>query len=282
MTRLILLAGALALAFPPPSRSADPPVRLPDPVAPTPLPVPATSGYVLAADELLVVDSDVELFVRTFPAGVLTVGRDAGPLRVRGKFIGGNGRTETKTFKGPFLYLVEAASAGKADLVLVPKGLTADDQIVTRTVEANLGPRPPPTPPGPTPPGPQPPEPAVTNPFGDLPGLRVLIVYDSANTTRPGPQQSILTGITVRDYLESHCAAGPADELDDRGQPMKEYRIFPDNSDVSAVRPVFRDTFAKRGGKDWLFVGNGKAGFSGPLPNNPVEALAVLKKYGGQ
>lgn len=141
---------------------ADPPapaesIRLPDLVAPAP-PTPGPDAVqVIGADELFVVDSDIELFLRQSPAGVLTVTADAGPLRIRGKFVGGGGKIESKVFKGKFLYLIEAAQSGKADLFVIPKGVQADTSIIRRAVEAKLAPiPPPPVPPFPPGPGPQP------------------------------------------------------------------------------------------------------------------------------
>ena len=217
---LVVLPGLLAAADPTPPQV----IRLPEPAVPSvppPPPQPVTTGYVLNADELFVVDSSVELFPRAYPAGVLTWTAEAGPLSVHSKFVGGGGKTETKKFKGPFVYLVRGARTAAADLVLIPKGVQADDQIVTTLIQSNVGPRPPPDPIDPPPD----PVPVSTNPFGDLPGLRVLMVYESS-APLPLGQGPVLTGKAVRDYLETHCAVGADGKT-------REYRIW--DKDVTGV-----------------------------------------------
>lgn len=148
----------------------------------------------------------------------------------------------------------------------------------TTLVTMGAGPQPPPgpNPPGPTPPGPTPgptppdPPPSDPSPFPD-PGFRVLIVYDPANTTRPAAELSVITGKTVRDYLDRKCV--------DSGAGGK---IWPTTTDVSAAPKVWADAFRLANGKDWIVIGDGKRGYSGPLPKSPAEALALLKKYGGE
>lgn len=145
-------------------------------------------------------------------------------------------------------------------------------------VVSGEGPRPPPKPDDPV--IPTPPKPDGTSPFTEA-GNRCLIVFDSANTARPAKQNSILYGKAVRDLLNQLCAVGPANEKDGAGNVMKEWRIFPANSDVALVRPVFKDAFAGKGGADWIMLGNGKTGYSGPLPADEAEAVALIKKHLG-
>ena len=147
-------------------------------------------------------------------------------------------------------------------------------------VVSGEGPRPPPKPDDPVVPKPDEPKPDGTSPFHEA-GNRCLITFDSANTTRPAKQNSILYGKAVRDLLNQLCATGPANEKDGAGNAMKEWRIFPANTDVSLVRPVFKDAFAKKGGSDWIMLGNGKTGYSGPLPADETEAVALIKKHLG-
>ena len=135
------------------------------------------------------------------------------------------------------------------------------------------GARPPPEPgPGPKPePTPTP----STSPFTES-GFRVLMTFDpNPPTPRSGEQNSVLYGKAVREYLDSHCVKGP----DGR---TAEARIYASNTDLSADRPTWRDAFGKRGGSDWILIGDGKSGYSGPLPKNEADALELLRKYGGQ
>lgn len=149
-------------------------------------------------------------------------------------------------------------------------------------VVSGEGPRPPPKPDDPVVPKPKPdePKPDGSSPFAEA-GNRCLIVFDSTVTTRPVAQNSILYGKAVRDLLNQLCVQGPVNEKDGSGNVMKEWRIFPANTDVSLVRPVFKTAFAKKGGADWIMLGNGTTGYSGPLPANETEALALIKKYMG-
>jgi hypothetical protein len=151
----------------------------------------------------------------------------------------------------------------------------SDPATVTVTIGTPAPAPPGPVPPGPTPPGPQPPPPAPgVDPIG-LGGFAVLIVFDQANTTRPPGELSVIYGRAVQDYLESKCAPDPAS----RG--WKAFRIYPDNTDVGRAPKAWADAFGKRGGKDWILIGTGAGGYSGPLPKSEGEALALLKKYGG-
>lgn len=252
----------------------------PPPAPPAP-PPPAPNGVdVLLADQLYVIDSDVELVVIPVPAGyVRASAAEAGPIRIRGKFVGGSGAPETKTFNGKFVYTVDYLAEGETTLMVIPVGFKNPSEVIQRRVRTGTAPQPPPNPDDPV----DPPQPdgKNTSPFKE-PGFRVLISFDSKETTRPPGWQSIITGKAVRDYLEAHCVPNAVGEKDDTGGVMKEYRIYPDDSDLKNVRQVWRDAWAKRGGKDWILIGDGKKGYSGPLPATAEETLTLLRKYGGQ
>lgn len=146
-------------------------------------------------------------------------------------------------------------------------------------VVSGEGPRPPPKPDDPV--IPDPPKPDGTSPFNET-GFRVMLIFDSANTTRPATQQSVLYGKAIRDYLDSKCVESPvATEKNSDGTRMREWRIWPANSELTKVRAVWKTAFDKRGGDDWILIGDGKTGYSGPLPKTEAEALTLLKKYGG-
>lgn len=131
----------------------------------------------------------------------------------------------------------------------------------------------PPDPPDPPEPPPDPePKPDGTSPFAEA-GFRVLISFDQALTTRLPTELSVLYGKAVRDYMNAKCVPGPGG--------MKEWRIYPDHTDVTNAPKVFKDAWGKRGGKDWIMIGDGKTGHSGPLPKSEADALALLRKFGG-
>lgn len=155
----ILLCVSFANADEPPK-----PIRLPviDNVQPVPVTPPSPKPVtVLPEDHFFVVESDTKLIVLHSPDGVLQIDEETGPIRLRGRFAGSNGKVESKTFAGPFVYCIESKQAGNTELILIPSGVTSSEQIV-RTMLSVRGANPPPGPvpdddkdkpePGPTPP----------------------------------------------------------------------------------------------------------------------------------
>jgi hypothetical protein len=124
-----------------------------------------------------------------------------------------------------------------------------------------------PAPPTPVPPGPSP-------IAGD--GLRVLIVYESAELAKlPPGQATVLVSPEVRGYLDTHCVKGP-------DGTTAEWRVWDQNVPTGAEAKLWQDAMArKRDRLPWLVVGNGRAGFEGPLPASVDETLKLLKLYGG-
>lgn len=133
------------------------PFRLPviDSTPPAPQPVEPKPVTVLPEDSFFVIESEVQAIVLHSPDGLLSVTEDQGPIRLRGKFAGGSGRVETKTFSGKYVYTIEGVRAGKAELILIPSGVVSSDQILRLMLSVN-GAQPPPDDdkpkPGPTPP----------------------------------------------------------------------------------------------------------------------------------
>lgn len=281
MSRVRFLAAFVLVAAAVPCSWADPPpIRLPEvivpaPMPPTPGPTPAPVTK-LAADQWYVIDSDVPVIVLASPAGLVGVRTDPGPITLRGRFADAPGKVETRTYSGKFVVSVDALKSGRCELLIVPTGATTDADVIRRTIDVDAGQAPQP-PPGPSP-GPKPtppdPKPDGTSPFAES-GFRVLMVFDSTSTTRPAAQNSVIYGKAVREYMAAKCVLGPDGKT-------REYRIYPANTDVAADRPTWRDAFGKAGGKDWILIGDGKTGHSGPLPKTEADALALLRKYGGQ
>lgn len=129
----------------------------------------------------------------------------------------------------------------------------------------------PPTPPTP----PTPPVPPTPPPIPQE-GLRVLILYESAELSKlPAPQQLVLASQSVRDYLNGKCVVGADGKT-------REWRMWDKDVDASAESKVWQEALARpRKGVPWIIVSNGKDGFEGPLPASVDETLALLKKYGG-
>lgn len=143
----------LLLLTPVMAASDVPPIRFPEPAV-VPAPNPAAIP-VLGPDQLYVIDSDVELMVGTFPGDLLSVSKETGPLKIRGRFVDGNGKVQTRTYKGKFIVVIEAAGTGRATLVVVPVGAKTETDWIIKPVDAAATPAPPvpdPTPgPGPSP-----------------------------------------------------------------------------------------------------------------------------------
>lgn len=162
-----------------------PPIRLPhvpvivepDDAPPTP---PAPSGgpspvSTITPDVWYVIESDVPLICLHSPVGHIEIQEDEGPVRVRGRFADGNGKpNEVRTFSAKHLYFVAAVTPGKVELLLVPKGLSSETDVVRQTLTVmGLGPQPPP---GPEPqPDPEP-QPTADN-------LQIEVVEDVLNRT---------------------------------------------------------------------------------------------------
>lgn len=154
----LLLCCGLARADDPMPRAANG-IRLP---GGSPAPVPGVQR--LSGDLWYVIDSDVEVIVLTSPAGRIATTREAGPLRVRGRFVDGTGKVETRTFAGKHVYTLEAAASGACEVLIVPVGATSAADVLRRSLEVEAGPTPPGPGPGPGPP-PMPPHPPAPDTF---------------------------------------------------------------------------------------------------------------------
>ena len=243
-------------------------LQVPDVRFPALPPAPEASGNVATVrpDEWYIIESESELIAITSPPGIARVVADTGPLKIKGKFADSEGRTETRSYSRQHVYAVEAVAEGKIELILVPVGVSAEQQVIRQLLNV-VGPRPPPPPPPPPTP-PKPPLPAD--------GKRVLIVYESAEMSRyPQSQVNQFSSASLREYLVSHCSPGPIN-----GTP--EFRIWDQDVDLTNAPQVWRDAMAlPRGTLPQMIVSNGVAGYSGPLPATEAETLVILRKYLG-
>jgi hypothetical protein len=242
-----------------------PQVRLPaTPPAPQPpQPVPGTPTK-LGANQWYIIDSDLALVVLTSPPGLVGVGKEAGPVKMRGWFVDATG-VETRTYAGKFIYCLDAAGVGKCELLIIRSD---NQEVIRRWLDVdNGGPAPKPPDPGPGPgPKPDPPSPAP------IPGagLRVLIVYETADSAKlPPAQQSILFGQPMRDYLNAKCVVGPDGKT-------KEWRIWDKDVATGSVTKLWQDAMKRpRQSLPWVVISNGTSGFEGPLPAD-VDAMKKL------
>ncbi len=153
---------------------------------------------------------------------------------------------------------------------LVFVGAVADRPVTGVTVVTVTG-TVPPAPPGPDPPKPPSPDPPIP---GE--GLRVLMVYESADLAKyPKAQRDVLYSETIRAYLRDKCAKGP-----DGKTP--ECRWWDQNVDTANESKTWQDVFKReRKSLPWIVIGAGKAGgYEGPLPPDIDSTMALIKKYG--
>jgi hypothetical protein len=192
-------ALAAASAAPPIPRSdgtppAPPPFKFPlvppalDP-PPMPRPVPG-AALTLTGDTVYVIPHDEPFLLFASPAPLVTITRETGPVKIRGKFLDSKGKIETRTYSQKFLAIVEAApgAKGRAELIAVPAGITDEAKAERQAVEvdAGQGPQPPPDdgkkevapPPKPTPP-PVPPDPNPAPKPKPTGPLWFVIVYEN-------------------------------------------------------------------------------------------------------
>lgn len=268
----LFLCSAGFASEPTPLNAAANMIRLPGSTAPQ---VTPTAPQRLTLDLTFVVDSDVSVLVLCSPDGLVKITKEAGPLKIRGKFIDNPTKTVTKTFAGKFIYSIEAAKSGTCEIIIVPS-IDDETKVIRRTldVDAGEGPRPPP--------GPEPipvPVPVPSNApiAGD--GFKVLIVYDGV-AKLSAAQQSVIDGKTIRDYLKSHCVAERAATDRDDG---KAYRIWPVQEDPAGAPKVWQDAFARpHPNIPWIVISNGKTGVEQALPKTVDETLKLLKQFGGE
>lgn len=258
---LALLASVAQADAPPPW------IVTPD-IAPAP-PAPPDPVASLAADELYVLNCKEPCFSMVAPAGVVSVSQAPGPVTMFSKFYGGGGRIEWKTFPGPSVIVVRAASVGgRANLTVIKVGAQTPADVFSQAFD--VGPPVPPVPPVPPTP---PPGPA---PIPD-PGLRVLMVYETAELSKLPPSQlAALYSTGMRAYLSTACVKGA-----DGKTP--EWRCWDQNTPTDLAPDVWKRAMARpRTSLPWLIVSNGKAGYEGPMPLTEEEVRTKVKLYEGR
>lgn len=106
--------------------------------------------------------------------------------------------------------------------------------------------------------------------------MRVLFLREAQ---APAPQSLMST--QIREYLNTHT-------LKSDGKP--EWRVWDDDyvqNNLVFISDLWKQIYAEalrrsNGVRPWVVLSNGTTGFSGPLPDNTDEVLALLKKYGGE
>lgn len=261
MNLLLFLALLIGQAPAPPTPvPAEPAIVFPDVVTPAPKPINLDMPIAIKLDELYVVQSDTELFIRQSPKDRLSIETESGPIKVRGKFVGSNDKS--KTFTKKFVYIVtvtDTTESGLSDLFFVPKGLQADTAIVTKVIDAQNGPRPPP--PDPKPPGPTP------NPMPPA-GTKFFFIIVQDRTQELTPEVGRVVGDL--DYWQSLTAQG------------HQWKALSASDPIIAEKNLTKFV-AKAGGAPCLIVTDltGKVWRSVPLPKSTESVTQLLKGLGG-
>lgn len=254
-----------------PVEADEKPIRLPMTPGIVPAPGPVAGAVdTLRPDTLYVVTADIPLIILQSPdGGLVTVTAVASPMNFFAKFADGTGKFESRTYEDKHIYVLSPEKAGTCELLLIPQGVESAEQIVRQKLTVSgLGPQPPPDPdpdPGPDP-GPNPkPE-----------SFRVIWIRESG-ATLPAAQTAIPSAKVIRDYLNAKATK-------DDGQPgWREYD--PDQTTVNEP-VVFQELWKAIKAKQWnvpcvAIEVNGKVTVL-PFPSDTADALATLKRYGGE
>lgn len=116
-------------------------------------------------------------------------------------------------------------------------------------------------------------DPTPPTPVGPM---RVLMVYESAEVAKmTEAQRGVLFSRKVRDYLNAKC---------DADGTVKAWRIWDKDTDASEEKLAWQDALKRpRASVPFIHIFKGaSAVYEGPLPANVDEALALLKKHGGE
>jgi hypothetical protein len=253
---LVLAVGAAA--------AADPPVRLPadcpaEPAAPAVVPK-------LAPDRLYMLDSDVELVVLSSPKGLVRVTAEPGPLRVRGRFVDGGGKTETREYKGKFVYSVEAAATGRVELLVAPVGLKGEAEVVRRTLYADAGEPPPDDGKGKPPVVDPKPAPRAVK-------LKAVVVEETADATAKRAEFFTDKALAERWKAKGHAAPVVVD------QNVKDpvTKTTPDK-----LKPYVDRAKGKTLPQLYLVdLATNAVLYEGPAPATPAELISILDRIGG-
>lgn len=249
-----------AITFPEPA----PPPDKSDP-KPDPKPIPNTT--VLGIESLYVVQSDAPFLLFASPANLVTVTRDAGPLRVRGKFIDGGGRVETRTLAGKHIAIIEAAGTGKVELIAVPVGSAEEKEATRRTLEVDAGKGPQPPPDVIPAPKPKPPvvDPAPVPEPKPVPKGPYFLVTVTESSQRTPAEAKVINDVR---YWDSVRAGGD------------DFRHY-DKDDSKAIEQGYAKAYAQLGSCLVVVTNDGTLVRKMALPKSTAEITTLLKELKG-
>lgn len=260
---LLLLLSSCCCSF-----ADDVPVISPEFLVPIPDPGPAADeNTVLTPENIYVRESSVPLIIIQSPEGHVKVTAEAGPLKLRDRFLDGSGQKEWRTYSAKYVYVFDAAAAGNCELILVPQGVTDAKQIVRKALTVSgEGPRPPPEPPGPEP-DPKPPDPVKS--------FRVIFVKESGQTLNS--EQSAIPGAkSIRDYVTAKTTPEGG---------LAGWREYDPQQTTTNEQPAMKALWAAVQPKllpaPCLVIEVNGTDTVMPFPKDVAEALETLKKAGG-
>ena len=155
--------------------AADTTIKLPVSIVPD---VPAAITE-LKEDSWFVIEADVPCIVLASRSGFVSIVPEKGPLRLRGKFVDGTGKIETRTYAAKNLWIIEPLVKGEVELLVVPNGAVDEQAVIRRTLVVGGGVKPVPPKPDPIDPTPTPPKPDITT----ASSLIMVIVENSLERT---------------------------------------------------------------------------------------------------
>ena len=273
--RVSLLALAMVSAACLGAADPTPPFKLPvNPPPATPEPSAVTT---LEAGQVFVIQREADFRIYEGVKGLVSIKRKVllkgQSHTIDGVFVDGKGEQEEREYvgteKGLYLAIIRPKKDGATDVILAPRLATEDwETRLPLTVKMGKGPQPP----TPKPPEPKPVDPAPI----PVAGLRVLIVYESADLPKYTPQQNgILFGAKVREWLNANCVVGPDGKT-------REWRMWDKDVDTSGESKLWQEAMKRpRTSTPWVIISDGTKGFEGPLPANVDDFLALVGKYKG-
>lgn len=262
---LVLSAASLHAAAAEPAPSVKTPFKFPAARTPSAPPVIAPDEAITFAADALYVIPHEEAFLLlashpTLAKSPVSITRETGPLKIRGKFLDGDGKIETRTFTAKHLAIVEPVpgASGRVELIAVPTSATSERDVTRQLVDLGHAPQPPPDekkiePPKPVPPdvSPEPkPKPVVSGPLylilmeelDERTPATAKLVNDTAFWLRMKAKQ-----VYFRPYDQDEPAAkakGYVEAVQKANVAMPALMLLDADGDVIWVKPRPKDTAA--------------------------------------
>lgn len=104
---------------------------------------PASVVFTVRAGEYFIIERDSPAIVLGSPSGMLEVvyteNKDGCPVKVKGKFAGGGGKSEDRVLKSKFIIELNPVKSGRCEVIIIPHGVTKETDIERKTVDVDAG-----------------------------------------------------------------------------------------------------------------------------------------------